>query len=154
MDANKTAGVTFAFCGIGVTNPSHTRIEHEPPSRQGLRWTSQLDLPGATLQLMVNDDQLVLVGAGRVTTVIGTRPGANRIEARVLKAGSAGTWRFELEDKGAIEPGSLHVLSGEVLLVTSDSVVFRLRGRPEERLAIAFMRSRDTAKPGAPPRIP
>jgi hypothetical protein len=154
MTTNKAVTVTFTFCGLGLTDSPPGKVEPLRPPREGLRWSSQLDLPGATLQLMVNDDQLVLVGAGRVSTVIGTRPGENRIEARVLKAGSAGTWRFELEDKGAIEPGSLHVLSGDVLLVTSDSVVFRLRGRTDERLAIAFMRSRDTARPGAPPRVP
>ena len=112
-----------------------------------------MDLPGATLQLMVNADQLILIGPGRASTVVGTRPGENRIEARTLKAdGKPGTWRFELEDKGAIQPGSLRVLSGDVTLVTQDAVVFRLTGQPGERVAIGFLRGPDPVRPERPKR--
>jgi len=147
VNANKAVSVTFDIC-IGLAEPTTAKIEPLPPPREGLRWSSQLDLPGASLQLMVNDDQLVLVGSGRASAIIGARPGENRIEVRTLKGdGRPGTWRFELEDKGAIEPGSLRVLSGDVVLVTSDSVVFRLTGRAGERVAFAFTTSRKDTKP-------
>ena len=46
-----------------------------------------------------------------------------------------GTWRFEVP--GA-RPGSLRALSGEPLSIAADAIVFRLRGRPAERVVFTF----------------
>jgi len=54
------------------------------------------------------------------------------------KALGPGTWRFELQDKQFLEPGSLSVLEGEPVLVLPDAIVFRLAGRPGEVVAFTF----------------
>jgi hypothetical protein len=50
--------------------------------------------------------------------------------------GRSGTWRFELG--GLFEPGSLQVIAGDAAIVTANTVVFRLAGRPGERVAFTF----------------
>jgi hypothetical protein len=71
--------------------------------------------------------------------ILTVRPGENRLEARLTQAaGRPGLWRFELQEKGRLEPGSLQVLQGEVAQVTGDAVVFRLRGQVGETVAFSF----------------
>ncbi len=64
------------------------------------------------------------------------RSGENRVEATLVQAtGQPGLWRFEL---GAGASGSLRVIAGEVTLVTPEAVVFRMKGRPGERVVFTF----------------
>jgi hypothetical protein len=51
--------------------------------------------------------------------------------------GKRGTWRFDFGGAGVIA-GSLRVVAGEVELVTPDTIVFRLGGRPGERVVFSF----------------
>jgi hypothetical protein len=67
-----------------------------------------------------------------------SRPGRNRAEAPLVDSGGqAGTWRFTLA-AGAVAPGSLRVLAGEAAALGADTVAFRLRGRPGERVVFTF----------------
>ena len=61
----------------------------------------------------------------------------NRVEAVLIDGKGAGQWVFRLRG-GAIRPGTVHVQSGVVALVTGDRVVFRLAGRPGERVTFTF----------------
>ena len=65
-------------------------------------------------------------------------PGDNRVEATLVEARSAGTWRFELGGVPGFRPESLRVVAGEVVQLAGDSVTFRLQGRPGERVVFVF----------------
>jgi hypothetical protein len=104
-----------------------------------LGWSSQLEAEGAWGRVRSGGTE-VAVSAGAVTpfTVV-VRPGMNLVEAQLSGAtGRPGVWRFDLLDRGALEPGSLRVLEGQVMMVTEDAVVFRLSGRAGERVAFTF----------------
>jgi hypothetical protein len=98
---------------------------------------SELLLAGGEGQMVLNGLSAWFEGTGRRELVARARRGENRIEATVAFATSApGTWRLDLH--GAIRPGSLRVLAGEVLSITPESVVFRVQGRAGERLVLLF----------------
>jgi hypothetical protein len=108
-------------------------------SMSQLIWTSKLDVPGASGQVVVNETTAVFAGAGQSSGVVLGPRGENRIEARVLQgAGKPGTWRFELGTTSSLIPGSLRVLAGSVSELSGDAVVFRLSGRAGERVMFAF----------------
>jgi hypothetical protein len=67
----------------------------------------------------------------------GGRRGENRVEAQLVQAAGAGQWRFELRGD-ALQAGSLRVVAGEVLQVSSDAIVFRMSGKPGERIVFTF----------------
>jgi hypothetical protein len=107
-----------------------------------LVWTSKLDVPGASGQVVVNNSSAIFAGPGQSTGVVFGPRGENRIEARVVQgAGKPGTWRFELGSTANLVPGSLRVLAGSVTEVSGDAVVFRLSGRPGERVMFTFRTS-------------
>jgi hypothetical protein len=58
------------------------------------------------------------------------------LEATLLAGRGAGTWRFDLT---GIATGSLRPLHGDVAQIAADSVTFRLKGDPGERVALAFV---------------
>ncbi|HKC10637.1 MAG TPA: hypothetical protein VKI41_01120, partial [Vicinamibacteria bacterium] len=105
-------------------------------------WTSKLEAPGASGQVLVNGSTAVFAGPGQSTGVAFGPRGENRIEARVVQgAGKPGTWRFELGSTVNLVPGSLRVLAGSVTEVSGDALVFRLSGRPGERVMFTFRTS-------------
>ena len=59
-------------------------------------------------------------------------------QAVVTEAGQEGLWRFDLDGQ-ALVPGSLAPLQGEVVLATSQALLFRLNGRVGERVAFRFL---------------
>ena len=65
-------------------------------------------------------------------------PGASSAQpvAIVQAEGKPGHWRFELGLSA--DPGSLRVIAGEAVLVTADSIGFRFKGRPGERVVFTF----------------
>jgi hypothetical protein len=98
-----------------------------------------LDVPGAEGQVVFNGAQTAFAGSGVSRAGAAARKGENRVEARLQKAdGQPGTWRFELADSAALEPGSLGVLQGEPVLVTPNAIVFRLSGRAGETVMFTF----------------
>jgi hypothetical protein len=99
----------------------------------------ELDVDGATGQVVVNGTAAVYSGTGRSSAVAAGRRGQNRIEAQlVAAAGKPGTWRFDLGATPGMVGGSVRVIAGDVALVTADSVVFRLRGTSGERVVFTF----------------
>jgi hypothetical protein len=108
-----------------------------------LAWNSELAVEGATGQVVANGSAAVFAGKGRSSAVAVGRKGENRIEAQLVQgAGKAGTWRFELGPTASFEAGSLRVLAGEVAQVSGDTVVFRLKGTPGERVVFTFRTAR------------
>jgi hypothetical protein len=102
-----------------------------------LGWTSELTLPGGRGQVIANDAFVLFPGPGRSDLVLPARPGRNRLEAVLVEGGRPGTWRFTLA-WGQVRPDSLRVLVGEAAAVGPTTVVFRLRGRPGERVVLGF----------------
>ena len=126
--------ITFApFTGVARPGSS----AHAAPTRR-VGFSSQLDVPGGSGQVVVNGSSATFAGAGRSTATAVGRRGENRIEAQLVQGAGAGLWRFELGSTASLEPGSLRVVAGNVALITGDAVVFRLSGRPGERIVFTF----------------
>ncbi len=104
-----------------------------------LSWNNQLDVVGASAQVVVNGMTAVYSGVGPSNAVAAGRSGQNRFEAQLVQAsGKAGTWRFDLGRTRGLVGGSLRVIAGDVALVTADAIVFRLKGMPGERIVFTF----------------
>jgi hypothetical protein len=100
---------------------------------------SQLDVPGGRAQVVLNGSDAVFPARGRVALAGRPRSGENRVEATLVQAtGQPGLWRFELGADQSVTPGSLRVIAGQVGLVTPDALVFRMKGRPGERVVFTF----------------
>jgi hypothetical protein len=87
---------------------------------------------------VVNGEAAAFAAGGRSTAALRGRRGENRVEGHLVRGGGAGTWRFELGTTASLEPGSLRVIAGEVALLTEDALVFKLSGRPGERVVFSF----------------
>jgi hypothetical protein len=101
-------------------------------------WVSELSVPGARGQVVVDGAEAVFPGGGIQAFSVPVGPGRHRLEATLVDAsGRPGTWRFDL---GALSPvaGSLRVVAGEAALLGSTEVVFRLRGKAGERVVLSF----------------
>jgi len=123
--------------GLSVGPPEATSA----PRR--VAWASELDLAGGSGQVVVNGESAAFAGRGRSAGAAHGRRGVNRIEAQVVEAaGTPGTWRFELDTTGSLQPGTIRVIAGEVALVTESAVVFRLKGRRGERIVFSFRTDR------------
>jgi hypothetical protein len=104
------------------------------------QWTSVLDAPGATGTVTVNG--AATAGVSRAAATIATRDEGEelRVQGVVATAAGPGTWRFERHSAGG--PGvRLKVIEGQVALLTPDTIVFRLRGKPGERVAFVAVRA-------------
>jgi len=118
------------------TNP--ISVQREGAVRR-LAWSTQLDVPNGSGQVVVNGASAVFSGPGRSNAVAMGRRGENRMEAQLVQAsGKPGTWRFELSATSSLEPGSIRVVAGDVALVTGDAIVFQLKGTPGERVVFTF----------------
>jgi hypothetical protein len=119
------------------------RLNREGAAARRLAWSTQLDVPNANGQVVVNGATAVFSGPGRSNAVAVGRRGENRIEAQLVQAGGKpGTWRFELAATSSLEPGSIRVVAGDVALVTGDAIVFQLKGTPGERVVFTFLTGR------------
>jgi hypothetical protein len=120
------------------TGLSVTPAEVTAASRR-VAWASELDLEGGSGQVLVNSESVAFAGRGRSAGAALGRRGVNRVEAQVVEAaGTPGTWRFELDTTGSLQPGTIRVIAGEVALVTESAIVFRLKGRRGERVVFSF----------------
>ena len=98
-------------------------------------WSALLALAGGAGQITVNSSRVTYQAPGIVQLVDPAGPA--RVEALVVTAaGRPGTWRFQLP--AGATPGSVHVVAGDVVAITADTVTFRLAGRPGERLVFTF----------------
>ena len=104
---------------------------------RGLEWESRLEVPGGRGQIVVNGRDVVFQADTALRQASVVRDGLNRVEATLVSAdGKPGVWRFDL--LAGYEPGSLHVIAGQVRLVGAGSVVFDVSGAAGERLMFAF----------------
>jgi hypothetical protein len=101
-------------------------------------WVSELSVPDGRGQVVVDGTQAVFPASGIATFSLPMGPGGHRFEATLVDgAGRPGTWRFDLSTLG-LRPGSLRVVAGEVAQAGSTTIVFRLRGKPGERVVFGF----------------
>jgi hypothetical protein len=98
---------------------------------------SELALPGGSGQVVANGTA-AFPHAGRTTLALAPARGENRIEATLVEGRTAGTWRFDLGAVPGFNAGSLRVVAGDVAEVGASAIVFRLRGRPGERVVFSF----------------
>lgn len=117
-----------------------------------ITWTSDLAVKGARGQVVLNGLWMTYPGEGLAHGVVdlpgpayspnGAAARTVRVEATLVEAaGRPGTWRFDLdaaETFALVEPGSIQVVAGEPLYVGATSLVYRLRGRPGERVIFTF----------------
>jgi hypothetical protein len=99
---------------------------------------SALEVAGGSGQVMLNGTGAAFAGRGRSQAMLAGRRGENRIEAQLVEAKAGGFWRFELTGTDGLQRGSLRVVAGDVALVTDEAIVFRLSGRPGERVVFTF----------------
>ena len=109
------------------------------PRREGVDgWSSDLDVEGGRLQLVVNGSAASYPDRGRAYGIAAFVDGANRVEATLVDGkGKAGVWRFEFLGAEGVD-GSIRVLAGDVVTVAATSISFRLKGTPGERIAFTF----------------
>ena len=101
-------------------------------------WVSDLSIAGGSGQVVVNGEA-AFPRAGRSAIAVRLRPGENRVEATLIEGRSSGTWRFELGGVAGLRPESVRVVAGELMQAGGDALVFRLRGRPGERIVFSFV---------------
>jgi hypothetical protein len=124
MDANKAVNVYFFRSSVQAGL-------REPPSV-----SSVLDVADGEGRLAANGGPGVAARAGTTAVASATRAGLNRIEAVLVRsAGRPGSWRFDL---AGVRPGSLRGIIGTVVSITPDSLVFRVEGKPGERVGFTF----------------
>jgi hypothetical protein len=145
LDTFAITAVATDNCGLVATSSPVTVIllglplcfsSALPPVGAG--WISDLAVPGGQGQVVLNGADAFFPSAGPSRITAAVRPGSNRVEAVLVNApGRGGTWRFDLGGQG-LKAGSLRVVAGEAVLATPDTVVFRLSGRPGERVVFSF----------------
>lgn len=107
-------------------------------SPERVQWTSTLEIPGATGQVVLDGALAGVAGPGVAYGTVPREGGrAHRLEAVLVEGATrSGLWRFQFA--GPIVPGSLRALAGEVAAQTTDTLAFRLQGRPGERVVLTF----------------
>jgi hypothetical protein len=106
-------------------------------SETALTFTSDLDLEDGQGQIVVDGAIATFQSRGSQPGAIDAPPGAHRVEATVVSAaGRPGTWRFRLA--GAVAPASLRVVAGVVLSSSAEELLFRVSGKPGERILFVF----------------
>jgi hypothetical protein len=140
MNADKDVTARFSLLGLlsaeddGSAGPGAGRRA----VAASFGWLIQLDVPEAVGQVALNG-QIVRVARGASPAQLTARGGDNLVEGQLVEgAGEPGTWRFEAQEGQAIQPGSLRVVRGDVVVVTQSAVVFRLKGQPGEQVAFSY----------------
>ena len=105
-----------------------------------IAWSSELGLDSGRLQLVLNGEAPLFLSHGGASGTARLVEGENRVEAVLVDVARPGPWRFDLRATDSIQPGSLRVISGEVLQLGPTSVTFRLRGTQGERIAFTFLK--------------
>jgi hypothetical protein len=106
--------------------------------KESMAWSSDLDVEGGRLQLVVNGSAVSYPDRGRAYGTSAFVDGVNRVEATLVEGkGKAGVWRFEFLGVEGVD-GSIRVLAGDVVTVAATSITFRLKGTPGERIAFIF----------------
>jgi hypothetical protein len=143
LTATATNTCTGATASAGPVNFQFQTYCFAPAKSTGrdLAWASDLGVEGARLQVVVNGGGSAFAARGRSYGTAASVEGANRVEAVVVE-GSAkpGLWRFELMTTSGVAPGTIRVISGEPVQISSTSVTFRLQGHVGERVVFTFQK--------------
>jgi hypothetical protein len=124
--------VTFSvMCGSLGSGP--------PGGFHSMVWTSSLDMLGGRGQTWLNGRSALPTAAGPQGAMTEVQVGDNRLEGQLIEGGGRpGLWRFDFSGSAGLEPGSLQVEQGEIAELTATAVVFRMSGRPGERVVFTF----------------
>ena len=126
-------------CGCGDPKACSSSSFRPVPFATCVAWIVQLDVPGATGQVVLDGQTVVAERGRRVEARVRPRDGDNVVEAQLVEAnGKPGTWRFEVQGGEVLQPASLRVVRGEVVLVTPTVVLFRLKGQPGEQVSFTY----------------
>jgi len=126
--------ITFIIAAGGCTP-----VPYAKEVRRGLVWSSDLDVDGGRLQMIVNGSTASYPQSGRSYGIAAFVDGQNRVEATLVEGkGKAGLWRLEFLNSQAIAAGSIHVVAGDVVTITESALTFRLNGTAGERIAFTF----------------
>jgi hypothetical protein len=122
-----------------------------PLKDTAVQWASDLALEGR-LQI-VHDGSVSFAGRGKTYGMSGLAGEETRVEATLVDAADKpGLWRFDLLTTSAVAAGSIRVISGDPVQISSTSVTFRLQGRAGERVVFSFdKKCRAPSRPAAPP---
>lgn len=133
MDVDKNVDTDFAFPSI-LSGPRNRDAAPRP-----VAWESQLDVGGGEGQVVMNGRTASAVRPGLAAMVTEGRKGVNRVEAVLVRGGGRpGSWRFDFSGHAGVKPGSLRAVAGTVALITGETVVFHLQGKPGERVVFTF----------------
>ena len=134
-------GTTERCCTASVTADAPVT----PKPTYPLGWIDRLNVAsiltvrGATGQVVMDGKQVAYPGEGVAHLITSSRRGEIRFEGQIVSAeGRPGRWEFDLSQTDPMIPGTLRALSGQVLEVTSDSIVFAMRGKAGERVSFTF----------------
>ncbi len=134
--ATASAVVNFQF----RTYPSFCPLPFQSTVRD-LAWSSDLGVEGARLQVVVNGGGSAFPARGRSYGTAASIEGDNRVEAMLVEAsGKPGLWRFDLMTTSGVAGGTIRVIAGEPVQVSSTSVTFRLQGHVGERVVFTFQK--------------
>jgi hypothetical protein len=141
-------GTTGAVCNLTITADTLVTIDtrilfHRPAGRLAppLALSSQLEMAEGEGQIVTNGRTAFAAGPGVSEMAADGRTGVNRVEGVLVRgAGRPGTWRFDFsgQSQSGFKPGSLRVIAGTVATITGNAVVFRLQGKPGERVVFTF----------------
>jgi hypothetical protein len=135
--SSRNGRVTVAEGGESRCDIRQTGVLVAEPSASLRAWTSRLDVPGASGQVLLDGMLVAVVPAGRPHTGRIAQAGRHRVEAVLTRAApKGGTWRFEI---AGLQAGSLEVSAGTPAAVGPSTVAFRLEGRAGERLSFSFV---------------
>lgn len=114
-----------------TASPGTVRVSLESHLAAPGSWQGRLLVNGTLVRTIDNSAPVAISVPGR--------RGTNTLTAVVASApGQAGTWRFALD---RVVPGSLRVVSGNVLAAEPSAVVFRVSGHVGEQLELTFVPS-------------
>jgi hypothetical protein len=97
--------------------------------------TSELLVKDGNGQVVLDGTEVFYQGEGPFQVPIAGSARRRAVATLVSGAGSPGLWRFHIT---GLEPGSVAVIAGQVASIDAESVVFRLTGRPGERMVFSF----------------
>jgi len=135
--AEDKCGNVSADANVDVRLTGRPCFRGDARSRPTAIWVSELSVPGGRGQVVVDGAEAVFPGGGMETFSAWSGPGPHRFEAILVDGdGRPGTWRFDLSALSP-SPGSLRVVAGEAAVSGPGAVVFRLRGKPGERVVFS-----------------
>lgn len=131
MDSDKVAVGHFAV--LLAPASSETRPVAMPVIATTLR------VPGGRGDVTA-DGRTTVIGADGVPARVEMKSANALVEGILREAAGGGLWTFDLDSRTA-EAVTVTVLSGEPVTATPYAIVFRVRGRPGERVSFVLRRS-------------